>query len=115
MKINKDKLTIDFLLPAVLMITMVIVVFTQIIFRLMRNPLSWPDELSRWLLIWITFAGTSYCFKNGGLISVDFFVNKYFKESKRYFDIMSSVITCVLSLIHISEPTRLGMISYAVF
>ena len=26
-----------------------------------------------------------------------------------------SVRVCVLSLIHISEPTRLGMISYAVF
>src|SRR5450759_1392516 len=27
----------------------------------------------------------------------------------------SVVVNCILSLIHISEPTRLGMISYAVF
>ena len=51
----------------------------QVIFRYFGNPLSWPEEVARWTMIWVTFAGASYAFKNGGLIRVEFFVNKYFK------------------------------------
>ncbi len=61
------------------LILMVLVVVLQVIFRYFGNPLSWPEEVTRWTMIWVTFAGASYAFKNGGLIRVEFFVNKYFK------------------------------------
>lgn len=61
------------------LILMVMVVVLQVIFRYFGNPLSWPEEVARWTMIWVTFAGASYAFKNGGLIRVEFFVNKYFK------------------------------------
>lgn len=61
------------------LILMVLVVVLQVIFRYFGNPLSWPEEVARWTMIWVTFAGASYAFKNGGLIRVEFFVNKYFK------------------------------------
>ena len=63
----------------VVLILMVLVVVLQVIFRYFGNPLSWPEEVARWTMIWVTFAGASYAFKNGGLIRVEFFVNKYFK------------------------------------
>lgn len=66
-------------LGGVVLILMVLVVVLQVIFRYFGNPLSWPEEVARWTMIWVTFAGTSYAFKNGGLIRVEFFVNKYFK------------------------------------
>ena len=61
------------------LILMVLVVVLQVIFRYFGNPLSWPEDVTRWTMIWVTFAGASYAFKNGGLIRVEFFVNKYFK------------------------------------
>lgn len=61
------------------LILMVLVVVLQVIFRYFGNPLSWSEEVARWTMIWVTFAGASYAFKNGGLIRVEFFVNKYFK------------------------------------
>ena len=61
------------------LILMVLVVVLQVIFRYFGNPLSWPEEVARWTMIWVTFAGASYAFKNGGLIRGEFFVNKYFK------------------------------------
>lgn len=61
------------------LILMVLVVVLQVIFRYFGNPLSWPEEVARWTMIWVTFAGASYAYKNGGLIRVEFFVNKYFK------------------------------------
>lgn len=66
-------------LGGVVLILMVLVVVLQVIFRYFGNPLSWPEEVARWTMIWVTFAGASYAFKNGGLIRVEFFVNKYFK------------------------------------
>lgn len=66
-------------LGGVVLILMVMVVVLQVIFRYFGNPLSWPEEVARWTMIWVTFAGASYAFKNGGLIRVEFFVNKYFK------------------------------------
>ena len=66
-------------LGGVVLIFMVLVVVLQVIFRYFGNPLSWPEEVARWTMIWVTFAGASYAFKNGGLIRVEFFVNKYFK------------------------------------
>ena len=61
------------------LILMVLVVVLQVIFRYFGNPLSWPEEVARWTMIWVTFAGASYAFKNGGIIRVEIFVNKYFK------------------------------------
>ena len=66
-------------LGGVVLILMVLVVVLQVIFRYFGNPLSWPEEVARWTMIWVTFAGASYAFKNGGIIRVEFFVNKYFK------------------------------------
>lgn len=66
-------------LGGIVLILMVLVVVLQVIFRYFGNPLSWPEEVARWTMIWVTFSGASYAFKNGGLIRVEFFVQKFFK------------------------------------
>ena len=70
----------DLLLGSAVMVIMVAIVVVQVIFRYFGNPLSWPEEIARWTMIWITFAGASYCFKNGGLIRVEYFVQKFFSK-----------------------------------
>lgn len=53
----------------------VIVVFLQVIYRyVLNNPLSWSSELSRILLMWITFLGASLSVRDGGEIAVDTFL-----------------------------------------
>ena len=66
-------------LGGIVLVLMVLVVVLQVICRKAGNPLSWPEEVARWTMIWVTFAGASYAFKNGGLIRVEFFVQKFFK------------------------------------
>ena len=68
------KFHFDLIVSSVVLVAMIVVILIQIIFRLMGNPLSWTEEVARWMLVWATFAGASYAFKNGGLIRVDFFV-----------------------------------------
>ena len=67
---------------------MVAVVVIQVIFRFLGNPFAWPEEIARWTLIWITFAGAGYCFRNGGLIRVDYFTKKFFPpKAQKWIDV----------------------------
>lgn len=44
-----------------LFFVMVVVVFLQVLFRfVLDQPLAWTEELSRYLLVWITFLGAGY-------------------------------------------------------
>lgn len=61
---------------------MVIILFIQVIFRyILNNSLDWPNELSRFLLIWLTFLGMSIATWDKGHLLIDFFKrtlpNKY--------------------------------------
>lgn len=73
---NKNQFKLDFWIPAILMALMVVVVMVQVVFRLMGRPIMWGEEVAKWMLIWIVFSGIGYAFKDGGLISVDFFVKR---------------------------------------
>lgn len=67
---------------------MVAIVVIQVIFRFLGRPFAWPEEIARWTLIWITFAGSSHCFRNGGLIRVDYFVKKCFSpKAQKWIDL----------------------------
>ncbi len=69
---------IDLWISILTMTLMTFVIIVQVIFRISGHPLSWPEEVARWMMIWITFAGATYSFRNGGLIQVDFFLKKFF-------------------------------------
>jgi TRAP-type C4-dicarboxylate transport system permease small subunit len=48
---------IDFLL-AVLLLAMTLAVFLQVFFRYVVNaPLSWPEEMARIMIVWLSFVG----------------------------------------------------------
>lgn len=56
---------------------MVTVIFAQVVFRYaLSHPLSWSEELARYLFIWATFLGASVAFYEGTHISVHLFVEK---------------------------------------
>ena len=55
------------------------IVFVQVILRyVFLSPLSWIEELARYLLVWISCFGTAYAVKKGEHIAV-MFMNKMFK------------------------------------
>ena len=55
------------------------IVFVQVILRyVFLSPLSWIEELARYLLVWISCFGAAYAVKKGEHIAV-MFMNKMFK------------------------------------
>lgn len=61
---------------AVLMAVMVVAIFLQVVMRYVFNqPLAWSEELARFAMIWVTFAGAFVAFKRKRHISVDSLVS----------------------------------------
>ncbi len=57
---------------ALLMIAMTLVMFLQIIMRFVLNhALSWPEELSRYMFVYITFLTLGYCVKRNSMLRLD--------------------------------------------
>jgi TRAP-type C4-dicarboxylate transport system permease small subunit len=56
---------------------MTAIIFMQVILRyVFMSPLTWPEELARYLLIWISCLGSAYATREGMHISVVFIKNK---------------------------------------
>ena len=56
---------------------MVLTVVLQVVCRyLLKNPLPWTEELSRYLLIWLSFLGGSSLVRLQENMFVDFFITK---------------------------------------
>jgi len=70
---------------------MAIVVFAQVILRFVfKHSLFWSEELSRYLLVWISFIGASIAFKSGYHIGVQFMLNKAPNNFRKILEFSSS-------------------------
>lgn len=58
---------------AVMMGAMTIIITLQVFYRyILNDPLSWTEEIARYLMIWICFLGSAMALKYGEHISVSF-------------------------------------------
>jgi TRAP-type transport system small permease protein len=65
------------LVMAVLLAIMVVMVFTNVVLRYGFNSgISITEELSRWLFVWMTFAGAIVAVREHGHLGTDFFVGR---------------------------------------
>ena len=95
---------LELLIPAIMLVFMVIVVCVQVFMRyVMKSPLSWPEEVTRWCLIWITFVGLSYGAQHEALVRVDFFVKKFFpNRSGTIVTVVDGVVTLFFAYLFVS-------------
>ncbi|MBW2037325.1 MAG: TRAP transporter small permease [Deltaproteobacteria bacterium] len=68
----------------ILLITTVVVTFSQVVFRyVFHQPLSWSEELARFLFMWIALLGAAYGFKVKSHFAVIFVVKRFGKKAQR--------------------------------
>ncbi len=59
------------IIAAIMLALMVIIIFLQVIFRsLIKSAIPWSEELARYLMVWISFLGSSIAVKRKGHIGV---------------------------------------------
>ncbi len=74
---------------AFLMVLMVIDVFLQVLFRfVIEKPLSWTEEVSRYLFVWIIWIGSGVVLAEKGHVGIDILVSRFSKEWRRRMEII---------------------------
>lgn len=66
---------VEEILCAALLVVLVGSVSSAVFFRYVLDaPLSWPEEVSRFVMVWLTFVGSALATKHKGHVLVDFAV-----------------------------------------
>lgn len=81
---------------AVCLTCMATFVFTNVILRYFFNQgLTWAEEASRYLFIWLIFLGAIVAYRENVHLGVDTLVNKLSVKSKRILFIVNNIILVV--------------------
>ncbi len=87
------------MLCAALLGIMTIVIFLQIIFRVVDFPLSWTEEVGRYMFIWLIYIGAAGAVRKRKHISVDI-LDLVLKEKGQFIlSIISNLIFLAFSVI----------------
>lgn len=86
----------------------VVIVFVQVIFRYVLNDsLSWSEELSRILLVWITLLGAALAVRNGEEISIDVFIKLIPNKIQTHVNTLATLISTIILIILIKASVGL--------
>lgn len=84
----------------ILLVGMLLSVFAGFVSRyILNSPLSWSEELARYLMIWATFIAVSYGVKTGAHITLDVLVvylNDKANKLLRAISYIISIIYCIV-------------------
>ena len=90
-----DKVITKFLrtVSFIMFVTMIIVVFIQVMLRyFFEAPLAWSDELARLLLVWTSFLGVTLIhFSDAGHPAVTFIADKIPERPRKVMDIVLNI------------------------
>ncbi|GAB3070725.1 TRAP transporter small permease [Salinicoccus sesuvii] len=79
-----------------LFIVMVSLVFLQVLTRFVINyPISWTEEISRYLMIYIVFLGSALLVRKSAHIAVDFLLEVVNPKAKGILDIIVLAVSTV--------------------
>ena len=74
---------------------MVILTFAQVVSRyVFNNSLTWTEELSRYLFVWMSWVGVSLAAKEGQHICIDAVVNKF--TGKKMFVVINILAQVIM-------------------
>lgn len=95
------------------------IVMLEIISRALANTsFAWSEELSRYVLIWITYFGAAAVTRDNGHIRVEILIDRLNPAMRRIVEIIVallclvfSTVICVVSLRYVSDSRTLGIMS----
>jgi C4-dicarboxylate transporter DctQ subunit len=98
---------VDEYLEEVILITFLIIIACsmglQVVMRyVFNNSLSWPDEISKFALVWSTFISLSFSIKKSSALKLDFLVSFLPKSIQKMLVISIDVFIIILCL-HLME------------
>ena len=83
-------------LTAILFAVMCVVLLLQIVFRVAKNPLSWSEEIARYLFVWIIYLAASRAMATEKHLTVDILPLLLKGRAKVVLHIVSTLLTLAL-------------------
>ena len=84
------------LIVVIMLSVMSVVVFAQVIFRIIHMSIPWSEELSKYLLIWSTFLGSAMCIRKGSMVGLEFLKNSFSGKNQKILQTILNVVVCVM-------------------
>jgi len=82
---------------------MALIIFVQVFCRyVLGSSLFWADELTRYLLFYITFLGSSVAMKKGyftDMVSIRFFIDRFSLKSQRILKLTSDILIIIFLVV----------------
>lgn len=94
-QINTFAKWICFLCGAGIVICLGLQVTTRYI---MHNALIWPEELARFLMIWVAFVGGSVAMKNKALVNFQFILNMFSLRIRKVLNLFINILILVFCI-----------------
>ena len=88
---------------------MVLVCFAQVCTRLAGTPLSWSEELARYLAVWLTFLGAAYALRKGALATVEILYSKLHGVSKKALYVLISAVIFIFCYVMVRHGLAFAM------
>lgn len=94
--INRYVEKMEYYFALLLMASTTFITVMQVVTRYgFNHPLTWPEELSTLLLVWMTFTGASLLLKKEQHIEIDFFTNFLSKKAQKVIRLTNYVLIFV--------------------
>ncbi len=94
--IEKCEKVLDWLTSGILAALLLIVLMQVVSRYIFNNSLSWTEEASRYLMIWGVLLGVSLAYRNGYLISIETFVNRFPASVGRVVQVVNKLLSLFL-------------------
>ena len=101
------------LICKLLLASIIIIIIVEIFFRYVLNsPLGWPEEIARFLFIWLSFLGTALAIKEKVLAGINYFIDKFTTGYMKYFHYVVHILIVIFllsSIIGSYKIVKIGM------
>ena len=92
---------------AILLVVITLLVLSQVFCRyVLNNPLSWSEELTRYLIIWLTFLGASLAVRRKGHIAITVLVRFLPQAFQRLAYIVIDILIVVFLLVLVWQGSK---------
>ena len=91
--LNKILDAVEKYFTAVLFAVMCVVLILQVIFRVAKHPLSWSEEIARYLFVWVIYLASSRAMATQKHLTVDILPIFLKGKSKVILHILSTLLT----------------------
>ena len=82
-----------------LMALIIIIMFTQVLFRYVFNQsLSWSEEIAKFIFVWMIFIGAAVCIKEKLHIGVEFLIERLPKKWKNAIEVFNTILIVLFNI-----------------